>query len=387
MADETKKNEQSEQTPQNESTPTEATEQEVVVIDDAVAPAPEDDTVEDSTQEPTGDTAPEEGEKTGKDGIAHNPNALDPDLPTPYGEEVVSVLEALLFATTQPLNVTKISVLMNGVPEEEIEEGLKVLHTRYLGNTSGLILMEIANGWQIATRPEVADWILRLHKHRKRQTLSPSLLETLAIVAYKQPLTRAEIEAIRGVDCGSAMRSIQDAGLAEVVGRKETLGRPPLYGTTELFLKTFGLKEIEQLPSLGDLKSILNVQMKAPPVEEDELEETIEGEESKPEAETETATETVEVKVDEAPMEEPVEEQSSESEEAAEVSEEPESDEEPEESDGSEKSDTSDESNDIEDPDIVEADAPTHDHPVEADMTTEDAALEEEDDEEDDEKD
>ena len=179
MADETLKPEQTENTPQNESLSPEAPEQEVVVNDD-----------------PTEGSESEDGEKTGPEGVVHNPNALDPDLPTPYGEEVVSVLEALLFATTQPLNVTKLSVLMNGVPEEEIEAALKVLHTRYLGNTSGLTLMEIANGWQIATRPEVADWILRLHKHRKRQTLSPSLLETLAIVAYKQPLTRAEIEAI-----------------------------------------------------------------------------------------------------------------------------------------------------------------------------------------------
>jgi segregation and condensation protein B len=188
--------------------------------------------------------------------------ALDPELPIPRGAEVEAVLEALLFATTQPLNVKRLSVLMNGVPEEEIQQALGGLQERYQGEACGLALMEVAGGWQVATRPEVADWVLRLHKHRRRQALSPSLLETLAIVAYKQPITRAEIEAIRGVDCGSALRSIQDAGLCEIVGRKDTLGKPPIYGTTELFLKTFGLKDLEQLPSVGELKRVLQAPMK-----------------------------------------------------------------------------------------------------------------------------
>lgn len=194
-----------------------------------------------------------------------DPDALDPELPVPRGEEVVAVLEALLYASTQPMSVKKLSILMNGVPEEEVAAGLETLRLRYLENSAcGLQLMEVAGGWQAATRAEVADWILRLHKHRKRTALSPSLMETLAIIAYKQPLTRAEIEQIRGVDCGAAMRAIQDAGLAEIVGRKETVGRPPLYGTTDLFLKTFGLKNLEELPSIGELRSVLESPMKTP---------------------------------------------------------------------------------------------------------------------------
>jgi len=186
--------------------------------------------------------------------VEADPDALDPELAIPRGEEVVSVLEAILFAATQPLNVKRISVLMNGVPEPEIEFALLRLRERCNQTTSGLALMEVGGGWQLATRPEVADWVLRLHRHRRRNALSPSLLECLAIIAYKQPITRADVEAIRGVDCGTALRSLQDAGLCEIVGRKEVVGRPPLYGTTELFLKTFGLKDLEQLPSLGDLK-------------------------------------------------------------------------------------------------------------------------------------
>lgn len=191
-----------------------------------------------------------------------DPDALDPELPVPRGDEVVSVLEALLFAATQPFTIQRLSILMNGVPEVEVADALTALRDRYQLATSGLMLMEVAGGWQVATRPEVADWVLRLHKHRRRAALSPALLETLAIVAYKQPLTRSEIESIRGVDCGSGLRSLQDAGLVDVVGRKETLGRPPLYGTTDAFLKTFGMKDLDQLPSIGELKAVLGAPMR-----------------------------------------------------------------------------------------------------------------------------
>jgi segregation and condensation protein B len=189
-----------------------------------------------------------------------DPDALDPTLALPRGDEVLAVLEALLFAATTPLTVKRLSVLMNGVPEPEIEFALVRLRERCSLPTSGLALMEVGGGWQLATSPDVADWVLRLHRHRKRNPLTPSLLECLAIIAYKQPITRADIEAIRGVDCGTALRSLQDAGLCEIVGRKEVLGRPPLYGTTELFLKTFGLKDIEGLPSMGELRSVVLAQ-------------------------------------------------------------------------------------------------------------------------------
>lgn len=198
-----------------------------------------------------------------EDRPAPDPDALDPELAVPRGDEVASVLEALLFAATQPLSIKRLSILMNGVPEGEIADALEALRARYNHATCGLTLMEVAGGWQVATRPEVADWVLRLHRHRRKTALSPALMETLAIIAYKQPLTRAEIESIRGVDCGAIMRSLQDAGLVEIVGRKEVLGRPPIYGTTDLFLKTFGMKDIEQLPSVGELKSLLSAPMKS----------------------------------------------------------------------------------------------------------------------------
>lgn len=185
------------------------------------------------------------------DSAAANPDGIDPELPVPRGLEVLAAMEAVLFSATSPLNKKRISVLLNGLPEEEVDEGLEKLQRRYQDPGSGLQLMEVGGGWQLATRPEVADWVLRLHRHRKRNPLTPSLLETLAIVAYKQPVTRAEVEAIRGVDCGSAARSLQDAGLIEVIGRKDVIGRPPLYGTTEEFLKIFGLKDLNELPRLS----------------------------------------------------------------------------------------------------------------------------------------
>lgn len=194
--------------------------------------------------------------KNGPDGADEHP------LPVPRAEEVPAVLEALLFATTQPLSAARLRELTGGTGKEEIEDALAILRERYEKSHSGLMLAEVAGGYQLATRPEFADWVLALHKHRRKNPLSPAVMETLAIVAYKQPLVRAEIEAIRGVDCGGVLRSLLDAGLIEVVGQKEVLGRPWLYGTTTQFLKTFGLRNLKELPSLADLQRVLNAQLR-----------------------------------------------------------------------------------------------------------------------------
>jgi segregation and condensation protein B len=183
-------------------------------------------------------------------------------LPLPRPEEVPAVVEALLFATTAPLTLKRLQALTGGVGLAELEDALTILRERYAGMGSGLMLVEVAGGYQLATRAEVADWVLALHRHRRKNPLSPAVMETLAIVAYKQPIVRAEIEAIRGVDCGGVLRSLQDSGLVEVVGQKEVPGRPSLYGTTVQFLKTFGLRNLKELPSLTDLQTILTVPMK-----------------------------------------------------------------------------------------------------------------------------
>ena len=148
--------------------------------------------------------------------------------PPPMGERRLAVLEALLFSAAAPLHLDQLALLL-ALPQESIREALEELQRNYAAPDSGLALMEVAGGFQLATRPDVSEWIYRLHGHRRRSPITPALLETLAIVAYKQPVARADIEAIRGVDCGGVMRSLQDAGLAELVGRKVVPGRPALY--------------------------------------------------------------------------------------------------------------------------------------------------------------
>lgn len=184
-------------------------------------------------------------------------DAIDPALPIPVGDEARGVLEAILFSATQPLTESRLSRLMNGIDIATLHALLLELQAQYAQVGRGIALVEVAGGWQLATRPNLADWVYRLHRHRKRSPLTPAVLETLAIIAYKQPIVRTDIEAIRGVDCGGMLRQLMDMGLIEIVGRREVIGRPPLYGSTELFLKTFGLKRLSDLPALHDLQALL----------------------------------------------------------------------------------------------------------------------------------
>jgi segregation and condensation protein B len=118
---------------------------------------------------------------------------------------------------------------------------------------SPLQLLEIAQGWQLASRPAYSQWVRRLFKQKTTLRLSPSALETLSIVAYKQPMTRGEVEEIRGVDVGGVLDTLLERKLLRIIGRKEALGRPLLYGTTLEFMKQFGLKSLDELPRLEEL--------------------------------------------------------------------------------------------------------------------------------------
>ena len=118
----------------------------------------------------------------------------------------------------------------------------------------------MAGGYQMATRSSYSEWVLMLHKNRKRPALSPAALETLAIVAYKQPITRAEIESIRGVDSSGISRMLLEMEFIKVTGHKEIIGRPRLYGTTRKFLKAFGLNSLNDLPSISELKKQFGAQ-------------------------------------------------------------------------------------------------------------------------------
>ncbi len=169
-------------------------------------------------------------------------------------EEARPVVEALLFATTEPMSLARIAGIMPGIPQPALRRVIAGLQASYDEEGRGIQIVEVAGGWQMATRKQHAPYLEKLFHQKKRTPLSPSALETLAIIAYKQPIIRAEIEAIRGVDSSGVIRALSDAGLVRIVGKKDVIGHPSLYGTTDDFLRVFGLRRLADLPSIRDLR-------------------------------------------------------------------------------------------------------------------------------------
>jgi len=164
------------------------------------------------------------------------------------------IIEALLFVTEQAVSIKSLEALFDGeFPPEDLKALMNGLLEDYRSRGSALEIREIAGGWQLATRPEFGPWIRKLFKDRLSYRLSASALETLSIVAYKQPVTRGEIEEIRGVEVTAVLDTLVERRLLRIAGRKEAIGRPLLYGTTAEFLKAFGLKGLEDLPSIESL--------------------------------------------------------------------------------------------------------------------------------------
>jgi segregation and condensation protein B len=168
---------------------------------------------------------------------------------------IKAILEAVLFVAERPLGPSELSPLLPEFSHEEIKTTLKILKYDYENEGRGLEVKEVAGGYRLQTREDLKDWILRL-KRFARPRLSQASMETLAIIAYKQPVTRAEIEALRGVDSTGTIRFLLDKRLIRIAGRKETPGRPILYGTTRQFLETFELKDLSSLPSLSELEEM-----------------------------------------------------------------------------------------------------------------------------------
>lgn len=160
------------------------------------------------------------------------------------------VVEALLFASGDPLSAKRICELVGGPTREEALAALADLGTEL--RTHGIRLVEVAGGWQLRTAPEHHAVVKRLFKQRP-QRLTRAAVETLAIVAYRQPCTRSDIEAIRGVDCGAVLESLVERRLLRIQGRRDVPGRPLVYGTTKDFLEVFGLKDLKSLPTLAEL--------------------------------------------------------------------------------------------------------------------------------------
>jgi segregation and condensation protein B len=176
------------------------------------------------------------------------------------------VVEALLYMTDHPLPEQEVVEVLDSRDWtlDSVKELIRELTTDYEQSGSPLRVMEVAGGVQVATRPEMADWVRRLYKERLTVKLSPSALETLSIIAYKQPIARGEIEQIRGVEASGVMETLLERRLVKVVGRKETIGRPLLYGTTSEFLRHFGLKHLSELPDLNSITPDLTPAEDAP---------------------------------------------------------------------------------------------------------------------------
>ncbi len=170
-------------------------------------------------------------------------------------ENISSVIEALILASESPIPLEKICAALDGVEKTEVKEALDRLIAGYEERQSGISVQEIAGGFQFRTRPEMAPWVKKL-KGAKPASLSPAALETLAIVAYRQPIVKSEIESIRGVDVGAPLKSLLDKKLIRIVGRMDVPGKPIIYGTTKKFLEVFNLKELSDLPTMRELKEL-----------------------------------------------------------------------------------------------------------------------------------
>ncbi len=175
---------------------------------------------------------------------------------TDDNEAKLSRLEAVLFLSREPLSTRKLANLARLADGTESRTLLKSLAQRYDERASAIQVVELAGGVQLLTRPAVADWLWRLYGESEELRLSPPALETLAVVAYRQPVVRAEVEAIRGVQCGEILKVLMERDLLRIVGRSEDLGRPFLYGTTKKFLRVFGLRRLEQLPSIDQMQGV-----------------------------------------------------------------------------------------------------------------------------------
>jgi len=170
---------------------------------------------------------------------------------------LAQLIEAALFAAPRPVTVEELEALDPDVSHAEIRQALEQLREHYEFDGHGVEVAELAGGFQIVTRPAFAAAIERAQLNQRQPRLSAAMLETLATIAYRQPVGRQEIEEIRGVSASGVLRTLQERGLIEVVGRSEALGRPLLYGTTPLFLEILGLPDLANLPRADELSIAL----------------------------------------------------------------------------------------------------------------------------------
>jgi segregation and condensation protein B len=183
-------------------------------------------------------------------------------------QHLKSILESLLFAAGEPVSAARLTAAVDGVSRAEVHQALAAIARDYGGQGRGIVLEEVAGGYQLRTPKEHAHYVRKLLA-AKPPRLSRPLLETAAIIAYRQPITRPEIEQLRGVDSGAVLETLLERRLIRIAGRKEAPGRPMVYATTPEFLEIFGLKDLESLPDLKEFREIEQAveQANTPPVE------------------------------------------------------------------------------------------------------------------------
>jgi segregation and condensation protein B len=170
-------------------------------------------------------------------------------------EGLKAIIEALIFASELPLNIEKLADVLEGVEKKDIRDCLSRLVEEYQRETRGFCIVEVAGGYHFRTKNEWSSWIKRLKKG-KPATITPAMMETLAVIAYRQPVLKAEIDKVRGVDTGGAIKRLLEKKLVRIVGRKDVPGKPIIYGTTQRFLEVFNLKDLAELPTLRELKEL-----------------------------------------------------------------------------------------------------------------------------------
>ncbi len=194
-----------------------------------------------ATEQETGTTIPSDAPSSAE---------IDPNL--------CSRVEAIVLSNSKPVAAAKIADVVNALSETPIEtddvlRAVDALNTQYDSTGRAFRIETVAGGFRVMTRPEHADVLAAFHRRQASSRLSRPAVETLAIIAYKQPITRAKLEAIRGVGCGEVLRSLLERKLIAVTGRAEELGRPMLYGTTKHFLDSFGIRSVKDLPSVESM--------------------------------------------------------------------------------------------------------------------------------------
>lgn len=219
----------------------------------AVQPTPED--------EPSGALLPLVSESEAAEGSFHDNRERDPGHEQNSAQrldlhELKPILEALLLVAHQPLSLGRLAALIDVVPKAEIGRALRSLQEEYDQAGRGFQVVLVAGGYQLVTRPEYGPWVKQLDRNKSSLKLSRSALESLAIIAYKQPIVRSDVEAVRGVEVSGVLRTLLERKLVRIVGRKDMPGRPILYGTTQYFLRHFGLHTLSDLPPLCEFKEL-----------------------------------------------------------------------------------------------------------------------------------